>query len=173
MQGLFQREVMHKKQSGSVFIISLLMTSLFLAIGMTIVRVNAIDHKASTEIAYSNVAYQQSEIAMEFALNQIYNPIGSDKTFQGYLKDANLGRNFTCENGFVQLDSGDAYFKIAIYNRSATPVQLNDCNKKFLVSLPTTNGLRSEIGKVKVWGYYRGTIRSVESEIIEIETPTP
>lgn len=169
MQGLFQREVRYKQQSGSVLIISLLMTSLFLAIGMTIARVNALDHKASTEIAYSNVAYQQAEIAMEFALNQIYNPISlsGGNTFKDYLYNANRPKAFGCTtDDFIQSPLNptfdDPYFKIAIYNRDALPALLDGCGENF----NNTSDLRKNIGVVRVWGYYKGTIRAVESKII-------
>jgi len=166
MKGLFQRGVTYKTQSGDVLIISLLVTSLFLAIGMTIARVNILEHKASTQIASSNIAYQQAEIAMEVALNQIYKPANaSSQTFRAYLQSANPG-SFACSGGFVQLSSGATSYKIAIYNRT-TGNQFTDClNDKFTVSLPA-NDLQKNIGVVKTWGYYKGTVRSVESKIIE------
>ncbi len=169
MQGLFQRGVTYKTQSGDVLIISLLVTSLFLAIGMTIARVNILEHKASTQIASSNIAYQQAEIAMEVALNQIYKPANaSSQTFRAYLQSANPG-SFVCSGGFVQLSSGATSYKIAIYNRDDPPKQFTDClNDKFTVnSVTPINELQKNIGVVKTWGYYKGTVRSVESKIIE------
>ena len=172
MNGVFQRSVTHKTQSGDVLIIALLVTSLFLASGMTIARVNILEYKASTEIAYSNVAYQQAEIAMEVALNQIYKPVntGVSQTFQTYLQNANSGSTFGCAGGLIQFPAGasggTAYFKIAIYKRS-NGNQFTDCaNDKFAVN-PPANDLQKNIGLVKTWGYYKGTVRSVESKILD------
>ncbi|MEI8104157.1 MAG: hypothetical protein WCG84_04635, partial [Candidatus Moraniibacteriota bacterium] len=74
-----------------------------------------------------------------------------------------------CSGGFVQLSSGATSYKIAIYNRDDPPKQFTDClNDKFTVnSVTPINELQKNIGVVKTWGYYKGTVRSVESKIIE------
>jgi hypothetical protein len=169
------QKVSFQRQSGSVLIIAVLMTSLFLAIGMTIARVNTIEHATSTDVGNSAVAYQEAEVGMEIALSQVYKPkVGGAPTLKGLI-EASTGDAYSCLNGnnsdgILQspVMSNGASFRIAAYTRGDITVPVA-CNATVFdaVGVPPKTP-QGEIGRVKVWGVYKGSLRSIESLIVSV-----
>ena len=175
MLRLHKNKSVLKRESGSVLIIAIIMTGLFLAIGMTISRISVLERKNSTEVAYSAVAYQQAEIGMEIALNQIYKPNTADcsgcDTLETFLNSVRPSGNpdFHCQNDFITYDDpvvSGASFRIATYTRPANPGDAPATCDSFGGVAP-----RRAIGRVKVWGMYKGALRSVETQIIDETLP--
>lgn len=159
---------MQKKLKGSVLGFSLMLLSLLLFSGITLVSVSVLERKASFSTQKSVIAFQAADSGMERVLKRIYvnnsptlatvplNGAVSDGTLSTLASNLAQASSTSCSGGVISgtNNSGTNYtFQVAFYDTNGALIACNN------------NQWRDRVIRVRSEGFYQRTSRVIETGI--------
>ena len=159
---------MKQKRKGSVLGFSLMLLSLLLFSGITLVSVSVLERKSSFATQKSVIAFQAADSGMERVLKRIYvnnSPALASVPLNGAVTDGTLSvlanniaqtSSASCSGGVISgtNSSGTNYsFQVAFYDASGTAIACNNAQ------------WRDRVIRVRAEGFYQRTSRVIETGI--------
>ena len=161
-------KLVQKKLKGSVLGFSLMLLSLLLFSGITLVSVSVLERKASFSTQKSVIAFQAADSGMERVLKRIYvnnSPAIASVPLNGAVSDGTLNTlagNLTqasstsCSGGVISgtNSSGTSYtFQVSFYDAAGALIACNNAQ------------WRDRVIRVRSEGFYQRTSRVIETGI--------
>lgn len=159
---------------GSVLIVALVLSSIFLVIAVSLAKVSSSETRSSTATDNSIVAFEVAETGLEKALSQIYpddsalnaETVVTLNDFADKLKESAVSGG--CGDGVVTVTlTNDRKYNLIFLDRSGTPKAITNCNEKLKdASDASKNTLRKGMSGIRAQGIYGNTVRAVEAQIV-------
>lgn len=161
-------KLIRKKLKGSVLGLSLMLLSLLLFSGITLVSVSVLERKASFSTQKSVIAFQAADSGIERVLKRIYvdnspslgtvplNGVVSDGTLNTLANNLAQASDTGCSGGVIRgtNNNGTNYtFQIAFYDASGLLIPCNN------------NQWRDRVIRIRSEGFFQRTSRVIETGI--------
>ncbi len=161
-------KIVRKKLKGSVLGFSIMLLSLLLFSGITLVSVSVLERKASFATQKSVIAFQAADSGMERVLKRIYinnspalatvplNGAVSDGTLSTLANNLASASSRSCSSGAVSgtNSSGTNYtFQVTFYDKDGAAIACNNAQ------------WRDRVIRIRSEGFYQRTSRVIETGI--------